>query len=69
MRDLEIEPSAAVYNIAINAFAVRNMYSEAEEMYRSMQESKVEPDAVTFETLMSMYTEMHDVKQVGGGSF
>jgi pentatricopeptide repeat protein len=64
MRDLEIQPTAAVYNIIINAFSVRNMYSEAEETYRHMQENKVEPDAITFETLMGMYCEMHDYKQV-----
>jgi pentatricopeptide repeat protein len=66
MRDLEIQPTAAVYNIIINAFSVRNMYSEAEETYRHMQENKVEPDAITFETLMGMYCEMHDYKQVNG---
>lgn len=61
---MEIQPTAAVYNIIINAFSVRNMYSEAEETYRHMQENKVEADAITFETLMGMYCEMHDYKQV-----
>lgn len=68
MQNAKCKPTVEIYNMMISGYASAKMRSQAERMFQTMQDCGLRPDAVTFNTLISMYIKSRKRKQVDSKS-
>uniref|UniRef100_A0A7R9YEJ5 Pentacotripeptide-repeat region of PRORP domain-containing protein n=1 Tax=Pinguiococcus pyrenoidosus TaxID=172671 RepID=A0A7R9YEJ5_9STRA len=61
MRQADLDPGIAAYNIILNGFASDEL-GEAVKLFKHIERSEVEPDIVTFNTMLKMMSRMYDVE-------